>query len=36
MGTGRGDVETTVLPAVEETMDAMREAQRVHYRLPGS
>jgi hypothetical protein len=35
MCTGRGDVET-VLPAVEETMDAMRKAQQVHYRLPGS
>jgi hypothetical protein len=35
MCTGRGDVET-MLPVVEETMDAMRKAGDIKYRPPGT
>ena len=35
-GGGLSSFETTVLLTVEETMDALRRAEHVHYRAPGT
>ena len=35
-GGALGSFETTVLLSVEETMDALREADQIRYRAPGA
>ena len=35
-GGALGSIETTVLLTVDETMDALRKAERVKYRAPGT
>ncbi len=35
-GGALGSLETTVLLSVEETMDAMRKADQIRYRAPGT
>jgi hypothetical protein len=35
-GGALGSVDTTVLLSVEDTLEALRRAQEVHYRAPGT